>query len=133
VGSLIALDYLRVFVLGQVAVIVVLFALSIVQDGLVLLRTRDVVLVDAAARRFVLGKIASRAGILVLMIQPVLGVVHRFGQHHLDSRTPTLQLALLLFWGTWAWADRATIEPTVAGAAAEAAVKSELPPEAHGP
>jgi hypothetical protein len=80
----------------------------------------------------VMGNAARLAGIIIIMFEPFVSIVERFGNQHLDFRTPVFQIALLFFALAWGWFDHRKVIPSVLGVAAAGAIEADVPPEMHG-
>jgi hypothetical protein len=107
-------DALRAFVLVQAGIVFCLMSYTIlwVLNGMWKARKEHRTKRDSDAGMVVIGSVARNVGVLVLLVRGAVGTIDRIGNTHLDWRTPTYQLALLLLFYGWALIDRRVYRTT---------------------
>jgi hypothetical protein len=79
------------------------------------------------------GRLSEIGAVIILLVESMVNTADRFGEPHMDWRTPTLLVACILAMLAWGWLHRRNYVPSVIGAAVGGAIESDVPSESFGP
>jgi hypothetical protein len=95
-------DILRHFVMAEIALVFVLYAITIV-FGIATWRKR--VFDNASSRDLARARLARILGCLIFLVEEAVSLAERFGDTTFNWRTPAVQIGLILWLYAWGFID----------------------------